>query len=65
MQAQTAKVTTAIRTTAGTKYAGDDVGQALDRGPAALRLAHHSHDLREQRFCAHPLRRASESCRCR
>ena len=44
------KATTATRTTAGTKYRGDAIGQLLDRRAASLRLAHHADDLREQRL---------------
>ena len=33
----------------------DDVGQALNRRARSLRLAHHAHDLREQRVCADAL----------
>src|ERR1017187_8168051 len=42
------------------QYCGNEpsrnfVGQALNRCAAALRIAHHLHDLRQQRFAAHAL----------
>ena len=40
------------------KVGGDHVGQALDRRPAALRLAHQPHDLGEHRLRAHRARPA-------
>ena len=41
--------------TAGTKYAGDAIGEPLNRRARALRLGDHPHDLREQRVAADAL----------
>ena len=49
----------------GTNQADDLVGQPLDRGAAALGLADHADDLRQQRVARRPARPASGSCRCR
>ena len=56
---------TATATTAGTNYADDAVGEPLDRRAAALRLADHAHDLRQQRVAADALGAHHEACRCR
>ena len=49
-------VRTAATTTAGTKYAGDAIGEPLNRRARPLRLGDHPHDLREQRVAADALR---------
>ena len=44
---------------------GDPIGEPLDRRAAALRLADHPHDLREQRVAADALGPHHQRCRCR
>ncbi len=41
-----------MKTTAGTKYAGDPVGQPLNRRAAALGFPNHPDNLRQQCFPA-------------
>ena len=48
------KVATAIEITTGTKTRGDAIGQALDRGLRALRVAHQPDDLGEHARRARP-----------
>ena len=54
-EAHATKVMTATRTTAGTKYARDHVGQPLDRRAGPPRLADHPDDLGQHRLGADAL----------
>ncbi len=47
----------------GHEPSGHDVGQALDRSAAALRVAHHADDLGEQRVATHALGAHDEASR--
>ena len=60
---QATNASTATRTTAGTKQRGDAIGEPLNRRAAALRLADHPHDLREQRVGADAIRADERGCR--
>ena len=60
---QIANVSTATRITAGTKYAGDFVRQALNRRARALRFGDHADDVRQQRTGADPLGAHHETTR--
>ncbi len=49
---QATKASSATTMTGGHEPAGDLIGQALDRRPAALRLGHHLHDARQHRVAS-------------
>ena len=61
--AHATKVTTATRITIGTKYAGDGVGETLDRRASSLRLGDHRDDASEERLGADLLRAQDERAR--
>ena len=63
--AQTANVMIAISDDDRNEVSGDDVGQLLNRRAAALRLADHRDDAREQSLRADSSPLASRSRRCR
>ena len=63
--AQTTNVMTRDQHDGGHEVRRDHVRQALDRRAAALRLADHPHDLRQQRVAADALGAHDERSRCR
>ena len=63
--AQTTNVTAATRDDRRDEVRRPPVGEPLDRRAAALRLADHADDLREQRLGADALGAHDERCRCR